>query len=81
MASERKQNLTVSLSPQTVQKATILAARHSMSISDFLALQIEALVNQDEVYERAHRTALDLMEPGFHLGGGRVLTRREIHDR
>ncbi len=81
MASQRKQNLTVSLSPQTVEKARLLAARRSTSISGLVALQIEALVNQDEAYESAHRAALDLMERGLHLGGGRVLPREELHDR
>ena len=33
MPRTRKQNLTVSLSPQTVQKAKVLAAKCSTSIS------------------------------------------------
>jgi hypothetical protein len=81
MTLERKQNLTVSLSPQTLHKARILAARRSTSISNLVAGQIEALVNEDEAYERAHRVALDLMERGFHLGGGPVLPREALHDR
>jgi hypothetical protein len=81
MASQRKQNLTVSLSPQTVQKARLLAARRSTSISGLVAGQIEALVSEDEAYESAHRAALDLMERGFHLGGARAIPREELHDR
>jgi hypothetical protein len=69
MTQSRKQNLTVSLPPQTVQKAKILAAKRSTSISGLLAAQIEALVEADEAYEGAHRAALDLMERGFHMGG------------
>ncbi len=54
MPENRKQNLTVNLSPQTVQKAKVLAARRSTSISGLLAKQIEALVDADEAYESAH---------------------------
>ena len=81
MVSERKQNLTVSLSPQTVHKARQLAAQRSTSISSLVAEQIEALVNDNEAYERAHRAALDLMKRGLRLGGGRVLPRESLHDR
>jgi predicted transcriptional regulator len=77
----RKQNLTVSLSPQTVQKAKVLAAKRSTSISGLLARQIEALVDADEAYESAHRAALDLMERGFHMGGIHSVDREELHER
>jgi hypothetical protein len=81
MTQIRKQNVTVSLTPQTVQKAKILAAKRSTSISGLLAAQIEALVDADEAYERAHRAALDLMERGFHLGGVHTTPREELHER
>ncbi len=81
MHQNRKQNLTVSLSPETVQKAKLLAAKHSTSISGLVAMQIEALVAKDDAYERAHRAALDLMERGFHLGGVHSVSRDELHER
>jgi hypothetical protein len=81
MTRIRKQNLTVSLTPQTVQRAEILAAKRSTSISGLLAAQIEALVGEDEAYERAHRAALDLMERGFHMGGVHTIPREELHER
>ena len=81
MPQTRKQNLTVSLSPQTVQKARVLAAKRSTSISGLLAAQIEALVDADEAYESAHRAALDLMERGFHLGGVHSVPRELLHER
>jgi hypothetical protein len=76
----RKQNVTVSLSIQTIQKAKILAAKHSTSISGLLAEQIEKMVNADEAYENAQRAALSLMDQGFHLGGTPA-TRDELHAR
>jgi len=81
MTQIRKQNLTVSLAPQTVQKAKVLAAKRSTSISGLVAAQIEALVDADEAYERAHRAALDLMERGFHMGGVHTIPREELHER
>ena len=81
MPPRRKQNLTVSLSPQVVQKAKVLAAKNSTSISGLLARQIEALVNTDEQYESARREALDLMERGFHLGGIHSIDREDLHER
>jgi predicted nucleic acid-binding protein len=45
---EKKQNVTVSLDKEILQKARILAACRSTSISGLLAGQIEALVGVDE---------------------------------
>jgi hypothetical protein len=81
MSEIRKQNLIVSLTPQTVQKAKVLAAKRSTSISCLLAAQIEALVDADDAYEKAHRAALDLMDRGFHMGGSHTIPREELHER
>jgi hypothetical protein len=64
-----------------VQKARVLAAKRSTSISGLLAAQIEALVDADEAYESAHRAALDLMERAFHLGGVHSVPRELLHER
>lgn len=76
-----KQNVTVSLSPEIVRKARILAARRSTSISRLLAEQIETLVGAEEAWERAERSALALLEQGFHLGGAGSVSREELHER
>ena len=76
-----KQNVTVSLSRQTLRKAKILAARRGSSISGLLALQIELLVGEEEAYERAERQATTLLDQGFHLGGVIRATRDEWHER
>jgi hypothetical protein len=76
-----KQNVTISISPETVRKAKILAARRSTSISRLLAEQVEALVADDEAYDRAARSALALLDAGFHLGGLVTATRDELHER
>jgi hypothetical protein len=76
-----KQNVTISLSPQTLQKVRILAARRATSISGLLAEQVELLVGEEEAYERAQRQALALLDQGFHMGGVIRASRDELHER
>jgi hypothetical protein len=76
-----KQNVTISLDRQTIQKAKIVAARRSTSISGLLAHQIEVLVGEEEAYENAERQAKALLDQGFHLGGGIRTSRDELHER
>jgi hypothetical protein len=64
-----KQNVTISLDRQTVQKAKIVAATRSTSISGLLARQVEILIGEEEAYERAER----------HLGGVVKASRDELH--
>jgi uncharacterized protein YigA (DUF484 family) len=78
---KNKQNVTISLSRETIQKAKVLAAQRSTSISGLLAEQIESLVGKEEAYERSRRAALALLKEGFHLGGIIVASRDELHER
>jgi hypothetical protein len=78
---KRKQNVTLSLSLETIQKAKVLAAKRSLSISSLLAEQLDALVGAEDAYENAYRSAIDLMGQGFHLGGGPMLSRDDLHAR
>jgi hypothetical protein len=79
--NEQKQNVTISLSKQVLKKARILAARRETSISGLLAHEIECLVGNEEVYERAERQAMALLDNGFHLGGVIRAGRDEWHER
>jgi len=79
--SEKKQNVTVSLDRETLHKARVLAARRATSISGLLAQQLETLVGKDEAYERAKRHAVAALKKGFHMGGGRLPSRDELHER
>jgi hypothetical protein len=81
MTQIRKQNVTISLSTQILQKAKILAAKRSTSISGLLAGQVEALVNEDDAYERAAASAIARLERGYHMGGERMVSRDELHER
>jgi len=79
--SNGKQNLTISLDRQAIQKAKIIAARRSTSISGLLAHQIELLIGEEEAYERAERQAMTLLDQGFHLGGVIRVSRDELHEQ
>ena len=76
-----KQNVTISLTRQTLQKVRVLAARRATSISGLLAEQVEALVGEEEAYERAQRQAMTLLDQGFHMGGVIRASRDELHER
>ena len=76
-----KRNLTIQIDEDVAQRARMVAARRSTSVSRLVAEQIEALVHADAAYESARREAVDTMRKGFHLGGGPLPTRDEIHDR
>jgi hypothetical protein len=76
-----KQNVTISISSETVRKARILAARRSTSISGLLAEEIEKLVGAEDMWERSERSALALLQQGFHLGGLIPASRDELHER
>ena len=79
--TDGKQNLTISLDRKAIQKAKIIAARRSTSISGLLAHQIELLIGEEEAYERAERQAMTLLDQGFRLGGVIRVSRDELHER
>ncbi|MEX0925223.1 MAG: DUF6364 family protein [Dehalococcoidia bacterium] len=74
-------NLTVRLNAEIIRKARILAAERSTSVSRLVAEQIERLVGKEEAYKAAQREALNALGRGFHLGGGPLPDRGELHDR
>jgi hypothetical protein len=76
-----KQNITLRLSKQTIQKARVLAAQRSTSISGLLTTQIEQLANSEDDYERAMNRAFARMEKGFDLGEIPKFDRESLHER
>lgn len=80
-AINKKQNLTISLTPDIIRKAKVLAAQRTVSMSELLAEQIESLARADEMYEQSKRAALAFLERGFHLGGVIKASRQQWHER
>ena len=75
-----KQNITISIDKELIQKARVLAARKSMSISRLLSEELNDIVTREENYQRARTKALAGMEKGYHLGGTPA-TREDLHER
>ena len=75
-----RQNLTVSLDKQLIQKLRVIAAERSTSISRMLSDELRRIVERSEQYQNAKRRALETLETGLHLGG-KPATRDELHDR
>jgi hypothetical protein len=80
-AIDEKQNITLRLSKQTLQKARVLAAKRSTSISGLLTSQIEQLAETEDDYERAMQRAFAMMEEGFDMGEIPKLDRNALHER
>jgi HSP90 family molecular chaperone len=80
-ALDGKQNITLRLSRKTLQKARVLAAKRSTSVSGLLTSQIEQLADTEDDYERAMRRAMARMEVGFDMGEIPKLDRDALHER
>ncbi len=77
-----RQNVTITLTRQTIEKLRVLAARRATSVSCLLAEQIETILREDEAaYERAQRQAMTLLEQDFYLGGVKRASRDQLHER
>jgi HSP90 family molecular chaperone len=80
-ALDEKRNITLRLSRQIIQKARVLAAQRSTSISGLLTSQIEQLAESEDDYERAMKRAMARMEKGFHMGEIPKFDRDALHER
>ncbi len=76
-----KQNVTVQLDKETIHRAKVLAAKRGTSVSGLLASELRRLVGEDESFEMAKRSALQLLDQGLRLGGSIRATREELHER
>lgn len=76
-----KRNVTVAIDRELLKRARALAAQRGTSISGLLAAELEKLVNNEQEYQQARARALARLATGFHLGGGKMPGREEVHDR
>jgi post-segregation antitoxin (ccd killing protein) len=76
-----KQNITLSLDKELIQKAKILAANLQTSVSGFLSAELRKAIKETSEYESAKRRALSDFDKGFHLGGGICVSRENLHER
>jgi hypothetical protein len=76
-----KQNVTLSLEKEIIKKGKVVAARKDTSISKMLAGLLKDMVENEDRYEAAKRSALQFLQKGVHLGGKMTWKREDLHDR
>ncbi len=76
-----KQNVTLSLEKEIIKKGKVVAARKDTSISKMLAGLLKDMVENEDRYEAAKRSALQFLQKGVHLGGKMTWKREDLYDR
>jgi len=76
-----KQNITLSIEKELLKKAKLMAAKKETSVTKLLTEQLAKMVSEDDQYDLAKKRALAILRKGFHLGGGRIIAKREeLHE-
>ena len=78
-----KQNITLSVPKEILQKAKILAVKRGTSLSRMLSRYLEEIVIEEEAYNSARRRHLAALKKAPDLGteGGMHWSRKDLHDR
>ena len=75
-----KQNITLSIEKNIIKKGKLIAAQNGTSISKMLSDQLKQIIDREEEYETAKRSALHALEKGFHLGGKITWKREDLYE-
>jgi hypothetical protein len=76
-----KQNITLSIEKELIKKGKIIAARKEASVSKMMSDLLREIVDRDDRYEAAKRSALNILKKGLHLGGRIDWKREDLHER
>jgi hypothetical protein len=76
-----KQNITLSLDKDLIQKAKVISAKRRSSISNMLSQELQRIIESAEKYKVAKRKAISDLQTGYHLGGIITASREELHER
>ena len=76
-----KQNITLSVDKDLIKKGKVIAAKKDTSVSKMLSEQLKQLVEDNEQYETAKRSALQTLKKGYRLGGKITWKREDLYDR
>jgi hypothetical protein len=74
-------NITLTLDEETLREARVLAAERGLSVSAFLRGELAGLVERQRGFTRARDAAIRRLRRGQSLGGGKLTSREELHDR
>ena len=76
-----KQNITLSIEKDIIKKGKIIAAQKDTSICKMLSEQLKQIIDREEQYEAAKRSALQTLKKGFRLGGKITWKREDLYER
>jgi hypothetical protein len=76
-----KQNIPPSIEKELLKKAKLMAAKKETSLTKLLIEQLAKIVSEDDQYDLGKKRALAILRKGFHLGGGIIAKREELHER
>lgn len=78
-----KQNITLSLPKDLLQKVKIIAVKNNTSLSGLLSGYLERIANEEEAYQIAQARHRRLLKKGYDLGlNGEIPWKREdLHER
>ena len=74
-------NITIKVEAGLAHEAKVFAARQGVSLSRFVADQLEWLVREEQAFAAARQRALRQLKKGFDLGWEKPGSRDELHDR
>lgn len=74
-------NITIKIEANLALDAKVLAARKGTSLSRLVADQLRSMVNQDQAYLAAKKSALSRLKKGLYLEWEKPGTRDELHQR
>ena len=78
-----RQNITLSLPKDLLQKVKIIAVRNNTSLSGLLSDYLAKITNEEEAYQIAQTRHRSLLKKGFDFGleGDIPWKREELHER
>ena len=76
-----KQNITLRLDKDIAEKAKLIAAQNDTSVSKMLSEHLKQIIDKEEQYEPAKRSALHTLKKEFHLGGKITWRREDLYER
>jgi len=78
-----KQNVTLSLPVDLLQKVRVMAAKRNVSMSSLMTSAISKLILSEDDYDARAKRAIERMKnaPNRGVGDKITWTREEVHDR
>jgi hypothetical protein len=77
----QKQNVTLSLPKDVLQRAKILAIKRNHSLSGLLTEVLTEIVDEEDRYDAARRRSIARMDVAQALSGDYTWSRESLHER